>query len=143
MRLDIVGIHSRSAICCCWDRSGSNIFSGGCDNQINVWNIGKPCSVNSFNKLGEHKSTVNCLEYNKNYNLLISGSWDKRIKYWDIRCNKSCFVGCTKLDLKIYTMSTAGNTLIIGLSSSSIRYCDLRMINGGKTLYFRITHKLL
>ena len=149
--------HTRAALCCCWDKSGNNIFSGGCDNTINIWNIGRPSTKNSFTKLGSHKSTINCLEYAKNYNLLISGSWDKSIKYWDIRCNhtkthnqtstnnknkiknESC-VGGTKLDNKVYAMSQKGNTLILGLSNNCIRYCDLRMI-GGYTTYELKTNK--
>ena len=121
--------HDRAVLACCWDKSGNHIFSAGCDNNINIWNIGKPSQENSFTKLGEHESSINCLEYAKNYNILISGSWDKHIKYWDVRVksnkNKSLY-GSIKCDAKICAMSQLGNTLIVGLSNQHIQHYDLR-----------------
>eukprot|EP01084_Bolivina_argentea_P160634 279699_1 len=73
--------HKRAVLCCNWESSGKYLFTGSCDNNVNIWQIN-----GYFKPLIEHKKSVQCIEYSKSYNILISGSWDKTIKYSDIRC---------------------------------------------------------
>lgn len=117
--------HERAALACCWDSSGKYLFSGGCDNKVNQWHIdGK------FRTLGQHKASVKCMEYSKQHNVLVTGSWDGTVKFWDIRCDPMSGRNCYKLNIgaKVYALSCGGHSFVIGLSNKTIQHYDFRKL---------------
>ena len=89
--------HQRAVLCCAWESTGKYLFSAGCDNNINLWQIN-----GKYTTLGKHKASVQCVEYSRNYNILVSGSWDKSMKFWDIRnSNRNSLISIVETDGKI------------------------------------------
>lgn len=73
--------HSAAVLDSCLHSNGDIIYSAGCDFQIQSCNLASAM----VKIVGEHSMPVRCIEYCDNAQILISGSWDKTIKLWDIR----------------------------------------------------------
>jgi len=118
--------HDKPILNCCYDHSGNNIFSAGCDNMIKIWNP----QQNAFTNLGQHQAPVRCIEWCANTNFLISGSWDRTLSFWDPRSagNNGQIkpVHSVNLQNKVYAMAQKGNRLVVALSNNDIKTYDLR-----------------
>eukprot|EP01083_Nonionella_stella_P107195 310258_1 len=124
--------HDKPALSCCFDPSGGNVFSAGCDNVIKIWN----CQQNQFATLGQHGAPIRCVEYNAGANFVISGSWDKTVAFWDTRSvgnNNGKAVHSLNVGHKVYAMATKQNHLVVGLSNNDVISYDLR--NGARQLH--------
>lgn len=74
--------------------------------------------------LGIHEDAVKTLAHAKELSLIISGSWDKSVKLWDARMGT-----CTsthELPGKVYSIDSAGHTLVVGMSDRAVHIYDLR-----------------
>lgn len=103
-----------------WDQTGSNIFVGGADNSIRLWNL----QNNSFTMIGSHQSGVKNLAYCNDNNNLISTSWDGNICYWDMRSSQR--IGSVNTQCKIYCMALRSPILVVGLSNRHVYAYDIR-----------------
>merc|ERR1712013_373624 len=56
--------------------------------------------------------------------LLISGSWDRTVSFWDI--NSGQRAGQSALPAKVFCSALRGNVLIVGLSNKNVAVFDLR-----------------
>lgn len=52
--------------------------------------------------------------------MLVTGSWDKTVKYWDLR--QQTPVGSVACQERVYTMDVRGDLLVIGTAD---RYLDI------------------
>ena len=62
--------------------AGNELYSGGIDNDIKVWDMRKKAVV--YNMMG-HADTVTSLEVSPDAQVLLSNSHDGTVKTWDIR----------------------------------------------------------
>jgi Prp8 binding protein len=62
--------------------AGNELFSGGIDNDIKVWDIRK--KTVAYSMLG-HTDTVTSLQISPDSQLLLSNSHDSTVRTWDIR----------------------------------------------------------
>ena len=69
----------------------------------------------SYLKLESHFKN---LHNGKFYFQVVTGSWDSTVKIWDARTN-SCTGTYTQPD-KVYTMSLAGEKLVVGTASRKV-----------------------
>ena len=67
-----------------WSPDGSAVFSGGCDNQAKVG-----FRVESNDASGTARWTDWHMAWIQQHNILCTGSWDKALKYWDARQQRS------------------------------------------------------
>merc|ERR1711997_1380313 len=67
---------------------------------------------------------IRCIEFSNDINAVITGSWDSTVKIWDARTN-SCTGTYTQPD-KVYTMSLAGEKLVVGTASRKVWVWDMR-----------------
>ena len=63
------------------------------------------------------------MHYCPNIGLIITGSWDKNIKLWDIRVANS--VGTYDQSEKVYSLDTCDEKLVVGTASRRIRIWNL------------------
>ncbi|KAI9146779.1 Poly(A)+ RNA export [Paramyrothecium foliicola] len=75
--------HSQPVLNCDWSRDGTKLASAGADKNVKVCDIGSQQDM----VVGTHDQPVRCVRFFENNGtpMLISGSWDKTIKYWDLR----------------------------------------------------------
>lgn len=70
--------HDQPVLCSTWKDDGTTIFSGGCDKQVKMWPLlsgAQPTTV------AMHDAPVKELAWIPEMNLLVTGSWDKTLKY--------------------------------------------------------------
>lgn len=104
--------------CCFMD--ASNIISGGLDKKLTLFN----CVNEKDMIVGQHEEAVKCLEMNSEMNLIMSGSWDGSVKFWDARSPN--LVNTLPQLNKVYTMSQCGDKLIVGTDQRKVMIWDLR-----------------
>jgi len=70
-------------LCSSWKDDGTTVFSGGCDKQVKMWPLlsgGQPMTV------AMHDAPIKEVAWIPEMNLLVTGSWDKTLKY----CTSIC-----------------------------------------------------
>lgn len=89
-----------------------------CDKMVKCWDLGSNQSV----QVAAHDAPVKTCHWIKgsNYSCLMTGSWDKTLKFWDIRSPtpmlslqlpERCY--CADVDYPMAVVGTAGRGLII------------------------------
>ncbi|PAA71690.1 hypothetical protein BOX15_Mlig008585g3 [Macrostomum lignano] len=67
----------------CWSPDGTKVFTAAADKFAWMWDL----QSNSYNQVAQHDQPVKfCkLVTSPQYTCLVTGSWDKTIKFWDLR----------------------------------------------------------
>lgn len=84
------------------------LLTGGRDNQILIWSVGKSSEEGvygvPFKSLHGHSHFISDMSLSNDNNFLISSSWDKTMRLWDLKTceTKSLFTGHTK---EVFTCS--------------------------------------
>jgi len=71
--------HAAPVLCSAWSSDGSKVFSAGCDNEAKIWDL----ASNSQQTVAKHDAPIRHMHFFNN--MLVTGSWDKTLKYWDLR----------------------------------------------------------
>jgi len=115
--------HDAPVLCTVWSGDGSRVFSGGCDNKAKMWNLsGAPIQIAQHNA---PIKSICCLdEFN---NTIITGSWDKTLKYWDSRSPMpACDVA---LPERVYSMDCGGAICVVATGDKNVLVYDVRKPN--------------
>jgi mRNA export factor len=113
--------HDAPALCCTWSQDGSKVFSGGADKQIRAMDMNTG-QVVSF---AAHDAPVKSLRWMDHASspALISGSWDKTLKYWDLRQSQPAAV--ISLPERCYSMDVAGSLLVAACAERHVVIVNL------------------
>lgn len=90
----------------------------GCDKQAKMWDL----ASNQVVQVAQHDAPIKTCHWIKatNYSCLMTGSWDKTLKFWDTRSAtpimsinlpERCF--CADVDYPMAVVSTAGRHVIV------------------------------
>jgi len=116
--------HEAPALCCCMSVDGK-VFSGGCDNKAKYQVIGTQAEV----VIGTHDQpvkTIRSLDTTDNMQtVVLTGSWDKNLKFWDTRNPNGQPIGVVPQKERIYDVSVAGNMAVVALANKEIYIYDL------------------
>uniref|UniRef100_A0A8C4DUF6 BUB3 mitotic checkpoint protein n=1 Tax=Dicentrarchus labrax TaxID=13489 RepID=A0A8C4DUF6_DICLA len=74
--------------------------------------------------VGTHDAPIRCVEYCPEVNVMVTGSWDRSVRLWDPRT--PCNAGTFTQPEKVYTLSVAGDRLIVGTAGRRVLVWDLR-----------------
>lgn len=106
-----------------WSGDGSKVASGGCDNAVKVFDV----ATGQSNQIGSHDSAVKVLRFvncgPSNAECLVTGSWDKTIKYWDLR--QSTPISTLIMPDRVYTMDNKSQLLVVGTAERHIAIINL------------------
>lgn len=128
--------HNAGVLDCSITQDDMTMLSVGCDHSL------QSCDVKTASNttVGYHNMPIRCVEYNNENNIIVTGSWDKTIKLWDIRSgnannnrinnnqNKAC-ISSHELSNKVFAMSTSGNRIIVGVGGRQVYIFDIRKMN--------------
>ncbi|EDO19570.1 hypothetical protein Kpol_1018p103 [Vanderwaltozyma polyspora DSM 70294] len=115
--------HAKPVLCTRWSLDGSKVASGGCDNIVNMYDVNSGQSQ----QIGTHSSAIKSLRFVQcgpsNQECLVTGSWDKTIKYWDLRQPQP--ITTLALPDRVYSMDSKGKLLVVGTADRNICIIDL------------------
>jgi len=111
--------HQRPVLSCAF-QDPIHVWSGCLDGKLKSFDI----NSNQESVIGMHENTIRCIEFSNEINAVVTGSWDGTVKIWDARTN-SCTGTYTQPD-KVYTMSLAGEKLVVGTASRKVWVWDMR-----------------
>lgn len=106
-----------------WSPDGTKVVSGGCDNAARLYDLqsGTPSQV------AQHDQPIRSVRFvdipNTAGPMLATASWDKTLKYWDLRQQQP--VSTVQLPERAYSMDTAKNLLVVGTAERHICIIDL------------------
>ena len=115
--------HDAGVLDCSISSDDLTIFSVGCDNRLYSFDIAKQSKAK---QLGQHKEPIRCVEHINSGNMIITGSWDKTLKVWDM--NSSQCTATHDLPGKVFAMSSVESSyrLIVGMAGRLIYIYDVR-----------------
>lgn len=106
-----------------WSIDGTKIISGGADNQVKIFDL----ATQQAQQIGQHDSAVKSVRYVEcgptNTQVIASGSWDKTLKYWDMRSPQP--VSTINLPERVYSMDNSQKLLVVGCADRHISIIDL------------------
>ena len=112
--------HQQPALCCAWSADGARVFSGGCDNQAKVWDLGS----NSQQQVAQHEAPIRHMAWIQEMNVLLTGSWDKTLRYWD--CRQPNPVHKHTLPERCYALSVNYPLMVAGTAERHIQIFNLQ-----------------
>lgn len=100
-----------------WTADGSQVVSGGCDNAVRLYDVASGQSA----QIGAHDAPVKAVRVvacgPSKTPVVVSGSWDKTLKYWDMRTPNA--VATVPLLERVYAMDLCGDLLVAATASNS------------------------
>ncbi|CAJ1950580.1 unnamed protein product [Cylindrotheca closterium] len=95
---------------CCFSADGSTLFSGGGDKAVRMWKLASQPPNWIGQQIGVHDSPVKAVRYLPSSKLVVSGGWDRKLKFWDQRSSSP--VGYLDLPERVYGLDVRGNLMV-------------------------------
>ncbi|KAM3164408.1 Nucleoporin GLE2 [Lachancea thermotolerans] len=115
--------HQAPVLATRWSGDGTKIASGGCDNAVMVFDVGS----GQAQQVGVHDAAVKALRFVQcgptNAECLVTGSWDKTVKYWDLRQPQP--ISTLMMPERVYCMDSKQKLLVVGTAERHIVVIDL------------------
>lgn len=119
--------HGHTVYDICISKDKKNFASVGSDKAVFYWNV----SGQIERRLYGHDGRINCVEYNNEYNVLMTGSYDSTVKLWDLRAYsqrpiqtlkdfKDSVSAITCTDTEILATSVDGHLRIYDVSAGKV-----------------------
>ncbi|PCH35043.1 WD40 repeat-like protein [Wolfiporia cocos MD-104 SS10] len=115
--------HRAAVLACCFS-DATHAYSGGLDTSVQELNL----ETEKMNHLGQHADAISTMNWSRNSNALITGSWDRTIRFWDPRAS-SPQQSSHGLPERVYNMDLVNNTLVVGMASRLFHIYDIRKMD--------------
>lgn len=106
-----------------WSPDGQRIVSGGADKQVKLFDL----ASQQAQQIGQHDAPVKSVRYvdvgPTNTPVVVSGSWDKTLRYWDTRLPQP--VTTIQLSERVYDMDSSQKLLVVAQAERHISIIDL------------------
>lgn len=114
--------HDSPILTCAWMKDGSKLFSGG-DKSGKLLDIATGQNINFASHDAPIKCSTFCESVSNMSNILITGGWDKALKYWDYRSPAP--VSTLSLPERCYAMDCTGPLLVVATAERHILIYNL------------------
>lgn len=121
----VVNVNKPLLSCCFSKETPSLVFAGAVDGSLHMIDL----QTNQTSSFQAHSEGIKSARYFSN--MLVTGSWDKTIKFWDVRSSKLVF--SLELPGKVYAMDLEKEMLALSLSGNEVITYNLNDMNQKKT----------
>jgi mRNA export factor len=80
-------------------------------------------STGQSTQIAQHDDTIKCVKFLDQGNIVVTGSWDKTVKYWDLRSPQP--VGTVQLPERCYALDANGPLMVVGTAEKNVCIFDL------------------
>ncbi|KAK3673805.1 RNA export factor gle2 [Recurvomyces mirabilis] len=118
--------HQGPALSTCWSKDGQKVFSAGADKAARMLDLAAGHTQSSqATQVAGHDQPIRCVESAmvNGSQILITGGWDKMVKYWDLR--QQTPIGQLECKDRVYTMDVKDNMLVVGTADRWIEVVSL------------------
>lgn len=106
-----------------WTYDGTKVVLGGADKQVKLFDL----QSQQAQQIGQHDAPVKDVRYVEcgptNTPVVALGSWDKTLRYWDMRLPQP--VSTLNLPERVYAMDLSQKLLVIGCAERHVAIIDL------------------
>ncbi|KAI9319224.1 WD40-repeat-containing domain protein [Dichotomocladium elegans] len=125
--------HEGPVLDVCWSKDGNRIISGGADKAGRMYDVTTGQTI----QVAQHAEPIKCVKFLDQQQVLATGSWDKTVKYWDLRQPNP--IATVQLPERCYTMDASGPLMVVGCAEKHISIFDL---NNPTQVFKQITSPL-
>ncbi|KAJ3533353.1 hypothetical protein NM688_g7294 [Phlebia brevispora] len=114
--------HQGPVLSVCWNKDGTKILSGGADNAGRMFDV----TTGQSTQVAQHEApikSVKWIDMPGQGGFLATGSWDKTVKYWDIRSPAP--VSSVQLPERCYTLDVVYPLMVVGTAERHIQIFNL------------------
>lgn len=115
--------HRAAVLSCCWE-NGTSAFSGGLDCTVRHLDI----NTETTTPLGAHDDSISSMVWSAPQNALITGSWDRTVRSWDLREGGTPQQQQTMPE-RVYHLDIVGHMLVLAMASRLVRIYDTRRMD--------------
>ena len=102
---------------------GQRVFSAGVDNAVRMWTLGQTPNNSVPQQIGKHDAPVKAVRFLPKSNLVVSGGWDNKLKFWD--CRSPNPVGELNLGQPIYALDVKDGLMVAGTAGRQLYIYDV------------------
>jgi len=121
--------HEGPVLCCGFSKDGQRLFSGGGDNKVKMKNL----QTQQEQQVGQHDAPVKEVFSVDDMNLVISGSWDKTLRFWDLR--QPTPAATLQLPERVYSMDVKFPLCVVGCAERHLLVYNLQQIQQNPNPY--------
>lgn len=114
--------HDAPVLCCDIASDGMTTFSAGADGSVRMWNASQP--VTTAQTVGRHDQPVRNMKFLEKSQVLVTASWDRSIKIWDMRSPNP--VAQMALSERVYAMDARDDIIVAGTADRQIHIYQLQ-----------------
>ncbi|KND01555.1 uncharacterized protein SPPG_03356 [Spizellomyces punctatus DAOM BR117] len=114
--------HEAPALCVDWSLDGTKVLSGGCDKAGRMLDV----TTGQQAQVAVHDAPIRSCRFVEgpgNAQLAVTGSWDKTVRFWDLRQQNPVHV--YQLGERCYVMDSSGPLLVIGSADRKLHVFDM------------------
>ncbi|KAF8621924.1 hypothetical protein AX15_007418 [Amanita polypyramis BW_CC] len=113
--------HGGPVLSVCWDKEGRKVFSGGADGTGRMLDP----ATGRVTQVAQHDAPVKTVRWidAPQASVLVTGSWDKTVKYWDLR--SSTPVVTVDLPERCYSLDVQYPLMVVGMAGRLIQIFNL------------------
>ncbi|KAJ7677322.1 WD40-repeat-containing domain protein [Mycena rosella] len=113
--------HEGPVLSVCWNKEGNKVFSGGADNAGRMFDI----ATGQATQVAQHEAPIKVVKWvdTPQAGILATGSWDKTIKYWDLRAPAP--VATVQLPERCYSFDVQYPLMVVGTAERHIQIFNL------------------
>ncbi|KUJ24380.1 WD40 repeat-like protein [Mollisia scopiformis] len=113
------------ALSCDWSKDGKKVVGAGADKTAQLMDL----EANTTVQVAVHDAPIRVVRFfehpNSNGPMIVTGSWDKTVKYWDIRAPTGAPASSLTLHDRVYAMDVRDTLLVIGDADTNIYIVNL------------------
>mmetsp|Transcript_5155 Transcript_5155/g.12373 ORF Transcript_5155/g.12373 Transcript_5155/m.12373 type:complete len:364 (-) Transcript_5155:95-1186(-) len=121
--------HEAPVLCCGFSRDGQRVFSGGCDNKVKMKNL----QTQQEQQVGQHDAPVKEVFSIDEMNMVVSGSWDRTLRFWDMRQPNPALT--LQQPERVYSMDLKFPLLVVGCAERHINVYNLQTLQQNQNPY--------